>query len=68
MERMNWQAYTNRMNAWQALNPGASSEQREAASFAIEKDVAKSQRKARVAPEKRDLHAPALRPIDAVTP
>ena len=61
---MNWQLYTDRMNTWQALNPGATPEEREAASFAIERDVANQSSKARqrVAPcaEKRVPLAPAI--------
>ena len=37
---MNWQRYTDRMNTWRALNPGASPDEYEAASLAIERDVA----------------------------
>ena len=60
---MNWQAYTNRMNAWQALNPGASSEQREAASFAIEKDVARQLSRPDRGIEKRISDTPVQAPI-----
>ena len=62
---MNWQRYTNRMNTWQALNPGATPEEREAASMLIERDVENQSRMAScgVAPqgEKRVLPAPATR-------
>ena len=61
---MNWQRYTDRMNAWRALNPGASPDEYEAASLAIERDVANQSSTARqwVAPcaEKRVPLAPAI--------
>ena len=57
---MNWQAYTDRMNAWRALNPGATPEEHEAASFAIERDVENKSRRARVAPEQRIATSAAL--------
>ncbi len=41
---MNWQRYTNRMNTWRALNPAASPDEYEAASLAIERDVADKSR------------------------
>lgn len=43
----NWQAYADRMNTWQALNPSATPEEREAASLLIERDVENQSRKAR---------------------
>ena len=61
---MNWQRYTDCMNAWQALNPAATPDEYEAASLAIERDVANQSSKARqwVAPrvEKRVPLAPAV--------
>ena len=51
---MNWQRYTDRMNAWRALNPGASPDEYEAASLAIERDVANQSRGLDRRIEKRD--------------
>ena len=60
---MNWQAYTDRMNTWQALNPGATPEEREAASLRIERDVANQTRKARASnPKSRQVNGLPLRP------
>ena len=56
---MNWQRYTDRMNAWRALNPGASPDEYEAASLAIERDVAKPSRGLDRRIEKRESATPA---------
>lgn len=60
---MNWQAYTDRMNAWRALNPAATPEEHEAASFAIERDVANQLQRLDRRIEKRVSATPARAPI-----
>ena len=64
---MNWQRYTDRMNAWRALNPGASPDEYEAASLAIERDVAKPSRGLDRRIEKRDATPACLAsiPVDS---
>ena len=56
---MNWQRYADRMNTWRALNPGASPDQYEAASLAIERDVANQLQRLDRRIEKRESATPA---------